>query len=362
MNFPSNSFKDILSGPTAFYNKEDYQETTKADLANTELLPTTFKYETENKVIKVAKNIFSTIFFPIVIYKWLHIFGGLLILPASNLASMKLTKEIINQERSGTPLNDEWKYKRITLEVNGYKIDTVIMGKPSTLGNGRWVATTNGNAEFYENKMRCENFKHILTELNGNAIVFNYPGVAISSGNANKKAMASAYSAILAFLEDKNGIDAKEIIGYGHSIGGGVQGDALKFHKLKKDKKYVFIKSRTFDDLSREVYHLLGSPFLGFLVKVLNWNISSYTKNLKAPEIILQTANVKNYEILTPKDAWRIKNDGIIPAEASHAAAILSKKRLNKHKKLVIGIPEMHNEPLKNPQFLAKQIEKLLVA
>ena len=106
-----------------------------------------------------------------------------------------------------------------------------------------------------------------------NAIVFNYPGVGASSGLPNRQAMAKTYRAMLNFLEDRtNGIGATEIIGYGHSIGGGVQGDALKTHELKKDVKYVFVKSRTFSDLSTTASLLMAKPF-GFLVKILGCNI-----------------------------------------------------------------------------------------
>ena len=39
--------------------------------------------------------------------------------------------------RAQANLNGVWKYKRLTIEVDGYQIDATIMGKPNTLGNGR---------------------------------------------------------------------------------------------------------------------------------------------------------------------------------------------------------------------------------
>ena len=184
----------------------------------------------------------------------------------------------------------EWKVKRLTIEVDGYHIDAAIMGKAATLENGRWVLTSNGNGSFYENHFHDHNFKQILSKIDRNTILFNYPGVGCSPGLPNRQAMAKAYRAVLAFLEDqKNGIGAKEIIGYGHSIGGGIQGEALNSHTLKKDIKYVFIKGRTFSELASVASKT--SWLMGALVKLLGWNINTLesSKRLKAPEIILQT-------------------------------------------------------------------------
>lgn len=364
------SFKDILGGDQAFYKKADYKQSTKADFAKTESLDVIYTSNTETKVYRIAKKIFSMIFFPIAIYNALHSLAGkLALLPASNPANYE--PNYANLLRTETSLDTDWKYKRITIEVDGYKIDAAIMGQEMTLNNGRWVLASNGNGEFYEQKLYYgetqTDFKQTLKELKSNAIVFNYPGVGSSSGAPDRAVMAKAYKAVLNFLEDeKNGIGAKEIIGYGHSIGGGVQGEALKTHSLKKNIKYVFIKSRTFSDLSTTAANL-NAPLsnfilqtLGLLVKLLGWNISSVesSKKLQAPEIILQTAKVKDYEIL--KDDAKIIDDGIIAPEASLAKAMLRTGLCANKDKLCIGIPETHNRSLKNLPFLAQKVEELL--
>ena len=219
---------------------------------------------------------------------------------------------------------------------------------------------SNGNGEFYEDKLSCHEFKHILSKVKSNAIVFNYPGVGASSGLPNRQAMAKAYCAMLNFLEDKkNGVGAKEIIGYGHSIGGGVQGDALKTHELKKDVKYVFVKSRTFSNLSTTA-SILTNKSLGFVVKILGWNMDSVasSKKLQAPEIIMQTAKVKWYEEIN--DSSKIIDDGVIPANASLAKALLDDNKCPKKNKVFIGMQERHNDGLDDPSFLAQKIETLL--
>lgn len=357
----SSSFKDILNGDPAFYNQPSYLNDTRLDFTQNKLLPVNYTWNTENKTFRVAKQIFSIIIFPIGIYKLLHALVGTVVLPASIPFFTGLPKNYANNSREYISLSNDWKYKRITIEVDGYKIDAMIMGKASTLNNGRWLLASNGNGEFYEDKLsEGHDFKQILSKINSNAIVFNYPGVGASSGLPNRQAMAKSYRAMLNFLEDqKNGVGAKEIIGYGHSIGGGIQGDALKTHELKKDVKYVFVKSRTFSDLSTTVSILICKP-LGFLVKILGWNIDSVesSKKLQAPEIIMQTAKVWKYEEI--KDSSKIIGDGIILANASLAKALLEDNKCPKQNKVFIGMEEKHNDELKDTSFLVRKIEALL--
>ena len=359
----SPSFKDILNGDKAFYNQPDYVDATQRDFAKNRSLPVNYTWNTENKIIRIVKQIFSIIIFPIGIYQLLHALAGkIALLPASSpRLIMGYPENHANNSRSKISLDGACKYKRITVEVDGYKIDAMIVGTASTLNNGRWMLASNGNGAFYENLLSYKSgFHQILREVKSNAIVFNYPGVGASSGLPNRQAMAKAYRAMLNLLEDqKNGIGAKEIIGYGHSIGGGVQGDALKTHELKKDVKYVFVKSRTVSDLSTTASTLTCKP-LGFLVKVLGWNIDSVesSKKLQAPEIIMQTANVKGYEELN--DSSKIIGDGVIAVNASLAKALLEDNKCPRKNKVFIGIQERHNTPLHDSSFLAKKIKELL--
>ncbi len=337
------SFRELLEGDQAFYNQPNYLETTRQELSQSELLPTTYRSRLERLFL---------------VNTFVHILAGkFAILPASNPHAMGYPENYADISRQQIPLTDEWKYKRMTIQVDRHKIDVMIVGKASTLNNGSWVLASNGNGEFYEDKMsRSSDFKEILTEIKGNGIVFNYPGVGSSSGVPSRYMMAKAYRAVLSFLEDqKNGIGAKKIVGWGHSIGGGVQGDALKFHRLKEQIQYVFVKSRTFSNLS-EIASILTNKYIGFLVKLIGWNIdpAGSSKQLKAPEIILQTTKVSSYELL--KDSTKVINDGVIPAAASLAKTLLDDASCLKDNKLFVGIPEGHNSPLSNIPYLVKLI------
>ncbi len=351
------------------HNPESFYQNVQDDLSQPEALPASYVWNTESKVAKVAKLVFSIIIFPVGLYQLIHNFlGKVAFLPASNV-----NKELIRGFRTSCSFNEEWLYKRITIEVDGMKIDAVVTGKISTFHNGRWMLHSFGNGEFYEHSMGDDQFREIWSQVDTNAILFNYPGVGDSTGIPNRGTMVKAYRAMLNFLEDQeNGMRAKEIVGFGHSMGGGVQGDALKSHALKEGIKYVFVKSRTFSDLStatscvlQRIAPKIPAPLLksiNVLVKIFGWNISSVetSKNLPVPEIIMQTAKVEQgcYEKLT--DISKIRCDGVIAAEASLAKVLLDDPTCPKDNKVFIGMSDTHNEGVCNPAFVAGEINSFL--
>jgi hypothetical protein len=342
-----------------FYESDNYIETTEKEFKEKTLSPI-YTIHTENVTIRKIKYLLSIIILPILIYNVIHfLIGKLGALPATN----SLFCPHINQINKPTiDLHNPWKYKRLNIEIDGYNIDAMIMVTDNSVKKDRWVLNSCGNYDCYENTLQGYDFKRILTETNSNGILFNYPGVKDSSGMPSRTAMQKAYTAMLKFLEDsEKGIGAKEIIGYGHSIGGGVQGDVLNTHELKEDIKYVFVKSRTFSDLSTTASSLMGK-WAGLLVKFFGWNINSVksSKNLKAPEIILQTHRLVYDAKDQPQDT--IINDGVIRPEASLEFALKEGKNAFQAKKIFMGIKESHNDELYNNTIknLANHIEECL--
>lgn len=356
------SFQQFLTGETAFYAHPDYKAKTREELASSKPLPAVYKFNTEKKIVRVVKIIFSVLVFPVGIYKLLHaLVGKFALLPSSTPAICGQSKKRLDRARSDIDLDQELKFKRITLQVNGKAVDAMIVGKASTLDNGKWIVSANGNGEYYEHKFyEGSDFVEMMDHFEANALVFNYPGVPRSFGLPLRKSMAKAHRAMLTFLEDPvKGIGAKKIIGYGHSIGGAAQGEALKKHILKGGIKYLFIKSRTFSDMSTTA-STLTNRFLGFLVKVFRWNMSSVSssKKLRAPEIILQTARVRKYKRLT--DSSKIVHDGIIGVKPALAKVLLDSPDCNKENKIFIGIPEGHNDSLSNIPYIVDAANELL--
>ncbi len=377
----SNSIIYSLSGDGAFYNQPNYIIQTQSDLERKTPLPVSYVITTENKITKLVKTIFSTVFFPLLAYQWLHAkFAQKVVLPASN-PNQERNKQLHTQ-RTSIDLKSDLKYKRLAIQVDDCIIDAMIIGKSSTLGEGRWILFSNGNFTAYEWTVgdQADRVNRPIEHFHSNALIFNYPGVSASTGWPHRPSMAKVYRALLTFLADQQqGIAAKEIIGFGHSLGGGVQAEGRNSFVRDKKIAYVFIKSRTFSDLSTAATRII-KDFLSkktkwpdsridficrvgrALIKILNWNIRSVnsSQNQQTPEIILQTANVKNYEILT--DSSKLIDDGTIAAEASLAKALLDHpSRL--HKDLVIiGIPDRHNDLLSDLPFIAQHVEMMLTA
>lgn len=346
------SIRAILSGKNAFY-KNNYPKKTIEEFTSAFPPPALYQWNSSRH----PQSFFHS--FHLKTHEWAAYAG---ILPASSRNKERVTDRRIKMAHAVTTSEKQWKYKRIGIEVDGYHVDVVLMGKTSTLANGKWVLQSNGNGELYEyGRFASRSFKQILTDTNSNALVFNYPGVGASSGTPNQEILVKVYKALLTFLEDaEKGVGAKKIIGMGFSIGGGVQGEALKTHTLSSRVKYLFIKDRSFSEIARvpETLPSRVMQFLGKLIRLLGWNLDSATssKALKAPEIILQTAQVKRYTEL--QNSKCIIGDAVISAEASLAKTLLDDPQCDKKNKVFIGVPEMHNEHLSDPKYLARVMNK----
>ncbi|MBA3723259.1 MAG: hypothetical protein H0W88_12775 [Parachlamydiaceae bacterium] len=356
-----------LVGNDAFYKHPQYIESTKQELASNALTShVDYVYQSENYFYRIGKKIFSIVVFPIIVYRVFHEYMGKKIIPATSSRLYKYSNEL----RKQINLRQKWKYKRLAIEVDGKRIDAILVGTEKTLGNRRWVLVSNGNGELYEYRAQGKELHTMLTLLGGNALLFNYPGVGASQGAPNRQLMKDVYRGMLAFLEDsEKGIGATEIIAYGHSIGAGIQGEAVDGYALKENIKYVFVKSRTFSSLSDAVYYISKSTFLEYLIKILGWDINPLRSSLKlkSPEIILQTVKIQEeddsdhlviYTDLTEKEIKFIVDDEIIPYKASLARALLEKRKYSN--KVFIGIPESHNEPLSDIPYLVRKIEEKL--
>lgn len=333
------SFRDILSGEGAFYKKSFCSEIMEEEARAKTTLPPSYTCEFESKMMRIAKLILSIIIFPIGIYRCLHALTGRIIVPSSLWVNDQNAKRemFLTQPQPMLP----WRFKRFTVEVDGDKIDCYIAGTESTLSNGRWVLFSVGNCGLYENILASgstsRNYQ-LLRRLKANAILFNYPRVGVSSGQPTRQQLVKAYRAMLTLLEDqKQGIGAKEIIGYGYSLGGAVQGEALKDHTLKKYIHYVFVKDRTFSDLMA-----VPKKILGFVAKLLGYNMSSVasSEKLQAPEVIIQSA--KRLGPIVRSD--QVIDDGVISVKASLAKALLDDPHCPKKNKTFFGVPVGHSD------------------
>ncbi|CRX39392.1 CPn0927/CPn0928 family alpha/beta hydrolase fold protein [Estrella lausannensis] len=348
------AISSLLTGQKAFYHQPDYGMRTFGELSCLEALPPCYCVSIESRISRIAKVVLAIVFFPLGIWYLLHRVAGLFLVPAS--FDPEITKISI-AAREALNLEGPWKYKRFTVAVDDCLVDACVIGREETLGNGRFVLKSFGNGETY--RLSDYAFEQFLQEINGNAIVFNVPGVGGSVGGPSRDTMAKAYRAMLQFMEDQEeGLGAREIIGYGYSIGGAVQATGLDEHTLRNDLKYLFIKDKTFATLGGIATDIAGG-FIGFVVKALGWNISVVDSSirLKAKEIIIQTTSGYQERVLT--SAAEIINDGIITASASLAKAILESKE-PMYEKVVIATPTDHGTPLLSTNILSTEVNRML--
>ncbi|MCB1119494.1 MAG: hypothetical protein KDK65_06000 [Chlamydiia bacterium] len=208
----------------------------------------------------------------------------------------------------------DWRYKRVTLSVDGMPVDGMIVTRDATKANGKWFLKVNGNGEHYEEEIEQrfnnvgapQDLYRLLHQTEGNALFFNYPGVGSSGGSPSYQTLIKAHEVALRFLEEE--LQAKQIVGLAHSIGTGVQSEALKTHKFKEGIDYTFIRKHPFSSTAAVVPFLLR-PF----VSLLGWNLIN-RPSLGHRQIIIQAAKVPHARII---DKEEIEGDGVISAYAS---------------------------------------------
>ena len=388
---------DLVFGQNAFYNQKDYQAKTKTEFQTRSAPLPSHVVETGNKALRIAKQTLFLLGAALILYATFYRFGSLFssfqklklpsvseipLAPKALLAAYTLPQAFhkcagtlvipgfwIGLEASNWRKNidpeafDEsgHKIKRFSIQVDGYTIDAVLTMRNKGEDNGRWTLISGGNGELYEALSipgYRDSYLRMLDALESNSIYFNYAGVGASSGLPDHDIILKAYEAMMTILEDD--LKANEILLYGHSIGGGVQGEALKNHELKEGVCYLAIKSRTFLDFADTAADVLFKP-LDSLIRLVNWNFNSKesSPNEKCPQIILQTTSGEWYQDLS-KNPETIEFDGVISSVVSLAYNLLKEPITLKHTHFM-GIPEAHNSSfLIDPRPLADKVNRML--
>jgi hypothetical protein len=342
------------------FNEEGARDLSNKEFLCDEPVNLVYQYQINQEILSLLKRYFSLAFIPKALYDIGHIIAAkMALLPSSSYFFNEYDEKHILEERSKIPADQNWIYKRFAVKCDEIVIDAVMAVKPQTLFNERWMLVSNGNNEFYEKKILTGFIQEFAAKINANIIFYNYPGVANSIGVPSRSCLNRSYRAMLKFLEDDvNGVGAKQIIGYGFSMGGGVQADALLDHDLKKNIKYLFIKDRTFSSLSL-VTKYFKNTFLSILVNFMNWEMDCLlsSKLLDTNEIIIQTTNLASCQEIF--NSQSICHDGIIASEASLAKTLFENRNKFKGKKVFIGVDGEHSTPY-DTSLLIQKIESLL--
>lgn len=338
-----------LRSDRPFFLEEGYEARTEREMA-APLAPVMYVWTSEDPCVQQIKKVLSALFFPHALYMMGHSLVGRLVVPASipSLLGMSGSSASVATlfRRLLAVGGGEWKYKRLTIQVDGKNIDAYLVCRQETFRNRRWVLWSSGNGEFAETLLLEGTAQRLLQEVGANGLLFNYPAVGASGRPVKKESMIKAYRALLHFVHDREkGLGAEELIAYGHSIGGAVQALAIDEEKrLLSSMRFVAIKSRTFSSLT-SLMESCPLCILGCFLRTMGWemDVASCSKKLEYPEIVLQTANVASPQVVGNQSSVRFIDDDVVPAHATLARSI---QRSSPSHTCLIAIPERHNEDL----------------
>lgn len=248
-------------------------------------------------------------------------------------ALVKKTTTAIKKEYA-QHINTGRKHLRMSVMVDGERIDTyIIMNRNKIDKRQRWILATNGNgvpAETVVSELmkkstpdeiygisKSSMLNKLATDLNANVVTYNYGGCLSSEGVVSAKKAAKIYQAMKKMLEDPQGLAAKEIIFYGHSIGGAIQAQGLKGLKasdFKKDIKYVCVKDRTFADANDQLNLMFPNRFgkvLRSFIQHLGWGLNVEDQCRELYDNRIPQVNINNAYDNVIKDPLITKFDSV---------------------------------------------------
>lgn len=329
------------------FDPNDYFQNHKEELESAQPpSPSVYAYRNETGRINTTKGLFQ------------NLLAKHLVLPAAKAYAddpewyrTTLVKAVKHSYvKNGKKVQKPLVFKRIQIDVNGISVDVLLVGRKENINNRRWILQSNPNLAPLEQMMGTRDILRRTKNLNANYLLFNYPGVGASGGTPNQQQMIDTYEAMLKFLEDPEQVGAREIIGWGTSIGGAVQGEAILNHSFNKNLRYLFVKDQTFarfkglpKELIKEALNEAAGKILGpignALIDRTQWSFnnlpgSNLLEEMGIHEVIIQNASVED-----PTDPSQILGDGII----SSIAALASQLLINHwNHKTFVGVSQEH--------------------
>lgn len=321
-----------------FFRNKEFEASSIEERRQVRALEPVLRLETEHKVCRIVKDFLSVVFVLPLIYRGIRAVISWIVVASTANQPEEWAGHRVNSHEWGRLANAGWRMKRFTIEVNGMTIDAVILSKPETVNNGRWVLHSTGNGGCYD--AGIVNYQQkFLEQTESNMLFFNYPGVVASTGNPHASALVDTYEAFLAVLENKDwGMGATEIIGYGFSLGSGVQGEALSTHEFQEGTRYLFIKDQS--------YTRLVDVIAGLLCRCLGWIVQLFGNNLNVIE-----SSRRLHERGIREIVMEAENDELMTPEIRLWANLTAEERSSK---VHISYPGGHSSPFPADQLAAR--------
>lgn len=217
-----------------------------------------------------------------------------------NLGKLKLSqtkKGVINTNKENFISREN--AKGLTIAINDLKgkktheLDGIAIGHSNENPNQRkYTVVFFGLRDNYESHL--ESMKRLAEDTGTIVVSFNYRGTCESTGSPNGiKDYITDGKAFMEYLCKKEGADPKNILIYGHSLGGGVAA------KVKEELSHpgFIISESSFSNFKKAVKDKKGA-FTAWVIKKAGWNINSAKalKNIQSGQLGI-IANRRDYVI-----------------------------------------------------------------
>lgn len=223
------------------------------------------------------------------------------------------------------------------LSKNNLQFSALIISRPSSIQNGKWIIQATGNNMPIEPYVTsyAKMYNPPSSDHQYNLVMINGPGVGLSEGFATPKTMGIAQLAGIEYVESLN---PKKLILSGFSLGGAAMGQAILNHKFKPNIEYLVISQMTFDKASNvgtKTIQVKNRFLKSFLHSVVQWTgcemntlaASKKLQSLKIPEILIHTGKKIGGKM-------EFIHDRTIPAKATLGYK-LQKENITKYKSFV---------------------------
>jgi len=136
----------------------------------------------------------------------------------------------------------------------------------------KWIIIFNGVGDQYEGHLKA--LEQLAEDVGANVLTFNYRGVGDSKGKKAKSAqeLVDDGESVIKYLKE-TGISKKNMLLYGHSMGGGV---AAEVYSKTMNNKGSLVSESSFSTLSAAVKEKRGK-LVSYLFKKLKWDLDGFT-------------------------------------------------------------------------------------
>lgn len=153
----------------------------------------------------------------------------------------------------------------------------------STMPSDKWIVVFNGMGDQSDNHIKA--LEQFGKDTNANICTFDYRGVGGSRGKAvSMQSLVHDGEMVIDYLKNGKNIDPKNIMLYGHSLGGGV---AARVH-ADLNHAGPLISESSFKSFAAAVSMKKGKIF-AFFVKLFNWDLDAAIcfENMKGKAIVV---------------------------------------------------------------------------